>query len=484
MDERTTTPARRRDRAAHSLPSDPSDEELARDWTLSAADIVEIQGCRGDDKRLRFALQLCALRLYGCFLATYDAVPLRIVNHLARQLALPPVLLLDPAPRPATESEHQQRLRHYLGYQLFGPDTQTTLEQQLTRRAQEGASGEQLVADAQDLLRTWQVIPPARSTVERLVASIATRAQDALFEAVTAQLSLELCQTIDHLLTVPDGALWYTGQFANVLGRLDPHTGEIKEYRLKTPNAGPHGLAADTDGNIWYTGNFKAHIGKLNPHTGDVTEYPMPDPAARDPHTPTFDHQGTLWFTVQGGNMVGRLIPQTGELTLVTSPTPQSRPYGMVVNAKGLPFFVEFGANKIASIDPHTMAIREYVLPHAESRPRRIAITSDDVLWYSEYARGYLERFDPATGQAREWPSPGGPQSQPYGMVAVRDVLWYSEAGVKPNTVVRFDPKTETFQTWTIPSGGGVVRNMDATRDGNLVLAYSGVNRMALVHVH
>jgi virginiamycin B lyase len=54
---------------------------------------------------------------------------------------------------------------------------------------------------------------------------------------------------------------------------------------------------------------------------------------------------------------------------------------------------------------------------------------------------------------------------------------------VNPNTVVRFDPKTETFQTWVIPSGGGVVRNMMATRDGNLVLACSGVNRIALVHV-
>jgi virginiamycin B lyase len=129
------------------------------------------------------------------------------------------------------------------------------------------------------------------------------------------------------------------------------------------------------------------------------------------------------------------------------------------------------------------MEIREYLLPNAETRPRRIAITSDDVLWYSDYARGYLGRFDPATGQAREWPSPGGTQSQPYGMVAVRDVLWYSEAGVKPNTLVRFDPKTETFQTWVIPSGGGVVRNMDATRDGNLALACSGVNGLAMIHV-
>lgn len=42
---------------------------------------------------------------------------------------------------------------------------------------------------------------------------------------------------------------------------------------------------------------------------------------------------------------------------------------------------------------------------------------------------------------------------------------------------------TESFQSWAIPSGGGVVRHMMATREGNLVLACSGVNRVALVTV-
>ena len=129
------------------------------------------------------------------------------------------------------------------------------------------------------------------------------------------------------------------------------------------------------------------------------------------------------------------------------------------------------------------MAIREYVLPNAATRPRRIAITSNDVLWYSDYARGDLGRLDPGTGEASEWPSHGGPGSHPYGIAAVNDVLWYSESGVEPNTLVRFDPKTGKFQSWAIPSGGGVVRNVMATRDGNLVLACSGVNRIALVEV-
>ncbi len=81
-----------------------------------------------------------------------------------------------------------------------------------------------------------------------------------------------------------DGSFWYSGQLANVLGRLDPATGQIKEYQLN-PMTGPHGLKEDKDGNIWFTGNFASVIGKLDPKTGKVAEYRMPDPAAKDPHT-------------------------------------------------------------------------------------------------------------------------------------------------------------------------------------------------------
>ena len=43
-------------------------------------------------------------------------------------------------------------------------------------------------------------------------------------------------------LAASDGSLWYTGQLANVLGRVDPKTGAIKEFPLKTAHSGPHGL--------------------------------------------------------------------------------------------------------------------------------------------------------------------------------------------------------------------------------------------------
>jgi streptogramin lyase len=55
---------------------------------------------------------------------------------------------------------------------------------------------------------------------------------------------------------------------------------------------------------------------------------------------------------------------------------------------------------------------------------------------------------------------------------------------VKPNTLVKFDPKSESFSTNQIPSGGGVARNMVATPDQRLYLACRGVNKVAVVDLN
>src|SRR5271165_1021311 len=98
--------ARARTRHPSLLPTDPSEDELARHWTLTSDDLAEVAQCRGADHRRRFALQLCTLRAYGRFLDDYRQAPLKIVSHLSRQLDLPPVLFLDPPGRGQTERAH------------------------------------------------------------------------------------------------------------------------------------------------------------------------------------------------------------------------------------------------------------------------------------------------------------------------------------------------------------------------------------------
>jgi hypothetical protein len=112
------------------------------------------------------------------------------------------------------------------------------------------------------------------------------------------------------------------------------------------------------------------------------------------------------------------------------------------------------GTHKLGTLDPDTMRIREYNLPAAGARPRRIALAPDGTVYYTDFARAYLGHFDP------------------YGIAITSDgEVWWSESGVKPNTLVRFDPKSESFSTKPIPCRGSVVRNMVATPDRQLYLA-------------
>ena len=97
------------------LPDDPSPEELAQHWTLSARDKVGVLQCRGDAQRRRFAVQLCTLRTYGRFLPKTVPAPVAIMNYLAQQQALPLVLFGEVPERLATETDHLQRIRTYLG---------------------------------------------------------------------------------------------------------------------------------------------------------------------------------------------------------------------------------------------------------------------------------------------------------------------------------------------------------------------------------
>ena len=277
-------------------------------------------------------------------------------------------------------------------------------------------------------------------------------------------------------IEAPDGSIWWTGMWASLVGRLDPATGEMDEYKLPIA-ARPHSIVPDEDGNIWYTGNSNGTIGKLDPDTGLITEYPT---QARDPHSVTFHPNGNLYFTAQGAGMLGRLDPETGELTEVPS---EPRPYGIQVAANGTVWVAFNGTNKIGAVDPETMAIRYYEIPNEASRIRRLSLDSKGMVWFVNSTQGKIGRLDPASGAITQWDSPSGPTSHPYALAVIDDKIWYNESGMRPDTLVRFDPENASFQSWAIPSGVGIVRNMWVTMEGNLLIHQSSSNRIGLVEI-
>ncbi len=195
-----TTQARRR-----LVPADPSEDELARHWSLTPADLAVIAECRGPDHRRRFALQLCVMRAYGRFLDDYRHAPIKIVNHLSRQLGLPPVLFLDRPGREPTERVQAQRIRRYLAVRRFDKTAEANLREWLRAGALEGRTAGELSIQAEEKLRGWQLMLPGTSTLDRIVASVVAHTTADLFATIAGHLPEKLRADIDLLIEVPEG---------------------------------------------------------------------------------------------------------------------------------------------------------------------------------------------------------------------------------------------------------------------------------------
>jgi virginiamycin B lyase len=270
----------------------------------------------------------------------------------------------------------------------------------------------------------------------------------------------------------PDGSIWFVGQTGDYLGRLDPKTGEMKQFELPK-GAGPHTVVVDKTGYPWYAGNRDRHIGRLDPATGEVKRYDMPE-GVDDPHTFAWTSDGRFWFTAQRSRpagYVGLFDPKTGEARVIQVPGEAMRPYGIVTDASDRPWIAFMGKNAIGTVDPATMKLEIIETPDARSRIRRLGITSDGRVWWVDAAAGFLGVYDPRKRTMRQWPSPGGERSSLYAVaVDTQDRVWYVETGSDPNRIVGFDTKAEEFVSINeIPSGGGAVRHMVFDKPTNTI---------------
>ena len=191
----------RRKRLAVLLRSDPSDDELARTWTLEASDLSELKSGFRSRYRLGNAIQVCVLRRYGRFLASLSFVSPRIVSHVAQQLGGPAPLEIPVPDREATRLQQQRRLLDIARFRRFDDDARAELEAWLVSKAQEGHLPDGLDQRAELYLLRRRILCPASSTLERMAANVCAGAQKDLFERIHADLSPGLRARLDQLLS-------------------------------------------------------------------------------------------------------------------------------------------------------------------------------------------------------------------------------------------------------------------------------------------
>jgi virginiamycin B lyase len=273
----------------------------------------------------------------------------------------------------------------------------------------------------------------------------------------------------------PDGSIFITVMSGNKIARFDTQSKTFKEWDMP-PGHRPHGALVDKQGMVWTTGNGNGTIGKLDPATGNVVEYKTP--AGRGgPHTLVItDDQSTIWFTLQSGDKVASLDTQSGAIREYAMP---GGPYGLSLDKAGNVWVCRMGDNKMGKLDPKTGQTSEVDMGRG-SRPRRVATAPDGMLWVANYGNGKLAKLDPAAMKVvKEYPLPHGDA----GAYAVNTdgagMVWVNE--INTDTVVRFDPKTEQMRVVKLPSTGVGIRKMAVDTQGRLWYMGSHNGRLGVV---
>ncbi len=136
----------------------------------------------------------------------------------------------------------------------------------------------------------------------------------------------------------PDGALWFTAQGANAIGRIDT-LGQATLYPIPTPDAGPFAITAGPDGALWFTESRTGKIGRITVD-GQITEY-------RGKGTSTLfiaaGADGALWVTENSLLSIERFTTG-GRVHVFALPSGRS-PIGITLGPDGNLWFVEQGAN-------------------------------------------------------------------------------------------------------------------------------------------
>jgi streptogramin lyase len=104
----------------------------------------------------------------------------------------------------------------------------------------------------------------------------------------------------------------------------------------------------------------------------------------------------------------------------------------------------------------------EYDLPRDVIQPHDVVVDRAGIAWYSSFGEQYLGRLDPKTGKVTEYQVGLTKPGFPTGFLALRtdreENLWMGN--MYQATIVKFDPKTTKFVTWTLPKD----QNIDAAQ--------------------
>ena len=296
----------------------------------------------------------------------------------------------------------------------------------------------------------------------------------------------------------PEGMVWYVDFGQQYLGKLDPRTGEVREYEVPEARPGnPTGILAvklDRDGNPWGGNMFQGSIFKFDRQTEEFQVWKVPDELEqpKGPYgtrilqvnhaAPEMHHvDGKVWLQNRSIAGVHRLDLATGEFEsfepFLNSTRSSHNLYGIHPDSQNNLWFMDFANEHIGRIDAQTGEVTLYETPTLGSRPRRGEVDSQDRVWYAGFGGNVIGMFDPRTEEFQEW-HPPTPRTKPYDIFVDRNGdVW--TGSMFTDRVVRLIPETGEFIEYLLPRMGVNIRRVFVDDSTTPVTLWIGSNHGA-----
>jgi streptogramin lyase len=285
------------------------------------------------------------------------------------------------------------------------------------------------------------------------------------------------------------GMVWYGDFGAQVVGWLDPKTGKTTEYSIPITKPGaPTGnldIRFDRDGMVWIGSMMQGSLIKFDPKTEEFRSWGAPDFLKRNDARiamvmPEQTHvDGKVWIGADNEYQVDIATGEWTEIDYRKMQPPGTRDhgsYGVAADSKNNFFGLELNADYIIKVDSKNLVPTYYQTPTPNSGPRRGHFDNLDRLWFAENRGHRIGMFDPKTETFQEWKLPT-PFAMPYD--AIFDNNTYAWTGGMGNDhVSRLNTKTGEVVDYLMPSRTNI-RRVDVDKSVNPSRLWIGSNHGA-----
>jgi len=282
------------------------------------------------------------------------------------------------------------------------------------------------------------------------------------------------------------GMVWYNDFREPLIGRLDPRTGETKEWRMPPLKPdfpeGTLSIEFNRDGYLWIPRFRQGGYTRFDPRTEEFKTWLVPpafnDARAIQPQVAAAP-DGTAWFPGGESLQIFKVDPvkdvvseypmypdyhpdekSSGIIQFAYNATPTGHStYGLAADSKSNVYICDIVGGNIGKIDGKTGQVTLYKTPTLNSGPRRVSVDSQDRVWFGEYYANKVGMFDPKTEQFKEWTAPT-PWVGPYPAKTDKNGDAWT-AGMSTDLILRLDPRTGKFTEYMLPTVDANIRHID-----------------------